>query len=375
MPVEGLPSTLDTMLNAALREMTLSSFKIEGRGNQTTVLLRLTTMIPIQPPVTQNHSAVYRRKSENQAKRDRRRAEEHRMDQEKKTGQCDSSPSGLFLPTPPSLFYSDNCGTEDGTDMFVYNNSPPSVTQPSANTRRDEETIDMAPCNTNTQTMTLMHDDKGMDCGVGDSMKTMMCDSDTPPVNSSGDTEFSNCVDGTQHVDSELRETRQQTAQPRDFGKEILEALEIHKKNMDSLIRTIPDASCVYLEIPDASCVYLEIPDASCVYLEIPDASCVYLEIPDASCVYLEIPDASCVYLEIPDVSCVYLEIPDASCVYLEIPEVSCVYLEIPDASCVYLEIPDASCVYLEIPDASCVYLEIPDASCVYLEIPDASCV
>ncbi|KAL8576386.1 hypothetical protein ACOMHN_048953 [Nucella lapillus] len=53
--------------------------------------------------------------------------------------------------------------------------------------------------------------------------------SDTPPVNSSGDTEFSNCVDGTQHVDSELRETRQ-SAQPRDIGKEILEVLEMQKK-------------------------------------------------------------------------------------------------------------------------------------------------
>ncbi|KAL8576051.1 hypothetical protein ACOMHN_001401 [Nucella lapillus] len=33
-------------------------------------------------------------------------------------------------------------------------------------------------------------------------MNTMMCDSDTPPVNSRGDTECSNCVDGTQHVDT-----------------------------------------------------------------------------------------------------------------------------------------------------------------------------
>ncbi|KAL8579976.1 hypothetical protein ACOMHN_056864 [Nucella lapillus] len=65
-------------------------------------------------------------------------------------------------------------------------------------------------------------------------MKTMMCDSDTPPVNSSGDTEFPNSVDGTQHVDSELRETRQQTAQPRDIGKEIWEVLEMQKKNMES---------------------------------------------------------------------------------------------------------------------------------------------
>ncbi|KAL8600009.1 hypothetical protein ACOMHN_057778 [Nucella lapillus] len=58
----------------------------------------------------------------------------------------------------------------------------------------------------------------------------LLCPSDTPPVNSSGDTEFSNCVDGTQHVDRELRETRQQTAQPRDIGKEILEFSKCKRK-------------------------------------------------------------------------------------------------------------------------------------------------
>ncbi|KAL8625525.1 hypothetical protein ACOMHN_014614 [Nucella lapillus] len=108
----------------------------------------------------------------------------------------------------------------------------------------------MAPCNTNTQTVTLMHD-KGMDCGgmcVGDSMKTMMCDSDTPPVNSSGDTECSNCVDGTQHVDSELRET-QQSAQQRDIGKEILEVLEMQKKNMDSLMRTVSEVEPIVKDV------------------------------------------------------------------------------------------------------------------------------
>ncbi|KAL8567601.1 hypothetical protein ACOMHN_054414 [Nucella lapillus] len=83
-------------------------------------------------------------------------------------------------------------------------------------------------------------------------MKTMMCDSDTPPVNSSGDTEFSKCVDGSQHVDSELRETRQQSAQPRDIGKEILEVLEMQKKNMDSLIRTVSEVKPIVKDVKES---------------------------------------------------------------------------------------------------------------------------
>ncbi|KAL8621750.1 hypothetical protein ACOMHN_061885 [Nucella lapillus] len=113
----------------------------------------------------------------------------------------------------------------------------------------------MAPCNTNAQTVTLIHDDKGMDCDgmcVGDSMITMMCDGDTPPVNKSGDTEFSNCIDGTQHVDSELRETRQQTAQPRDIGEEIFEVLEMQKKNMDSLIRTVSEVEPIVKDVKES---------------------------------------------------------------------------------------------------------------------------
>ncbi|KAL8603958.1 hypothetical protein ACOMHN_039002 [Nucella lapillus] len=100
-----------------------------------------------------------------------------------------------------------------------------------------------------------MHDDKGMDCGgmcVGDSMETMMCDSDTHPVNRSGDTEFLNCVDGTQHVDSELRETRHQSAQPRDTGKEILEVFEMQQNNMDSLIRTVSEVEPIVKDVKES---------------------------------------------------------------------------------------------------------------------------
>lgn len=101
MPVEGLPSTLESLLNAVRRENTISSFKIDGKGIQTTVALRLTAKSSIQPPVTEDSSVVYRRKCPSQVSRDRRRAEADRTGSEKKAST--SSPSGLFLPTPSSL--------------------------------------------------------------------------------------------------------------------------------------------------------------------------------------------------------------------------------------------------------------------------------
>ena len=126
---------LEYALNSALHEMALSSIKIAGKGNQTVFILRLsTTNLPHH--VSQNfsdQSAVYRRKNPSQINRDRRRAEIHRQrntEHKNKASQTsEPSPSGLFLPTPPSLFYSDKHENDiNCADIFSFsNNASPCV--------------------------------------------------------------------------------------------------------------------------------------------------------------------------------------------------------------------------------------------------------
>ncbi len=123
MPVDGLPRTLETILNTLLQDNTLSSFKIQGKGKQTCVVLRLSP--PAHPKDAEqgqssSHSdtAVYRRKCPSQVARDRRRAEQHRNSVKHNTT-APASPSGLFLPTPPSLYYAKD--TESAADVFNFN--------------------------------------------------------------------------------------------------------------------------------------------------------------------------------------------------------------------------------------------------------------
>ena len=46
MPVEGLPSTLEGVLSALIKEKPLTSFKIDGRGDNIVVVLRFSTGQP-----------------------------------------------------------------------------------------------------------------------------------------------------------------------------------------------------------------------------------------------------------------------------------------------------------------------------------------
>ena len=119
MPVIGLPPRLEQALNMFMREMNVSSFKIDDSGNKAVVVLRLTSAASVacQPSTVTDNSVMYRRKSPSQIERDRTRAEQHRADTVRKTkASPSSSPSGLFLPTPPSLFYSAENAT--GSDTF-----------------------------------------------------------------------------------------------------------------------------------------------------------------------------------------------------------------------------------------------------------------
>ena len=159
MPVEGLPFTLECMLNAALRDNKLSSFKIDGRGNQTVVVLRLTGNISTQPPVTEDSSVAYRRKCPSQVNRDRRRAEVHRTERNRASNEkkaSTSSPSGLFLPTPPSLCYvTDSQEKELVADTFSLTPFVSSATPSEYDPVFNEVDINMSASNADTQTVTV----------------------------------------------------------------------------------------------------------------------------------------------------------------------------------------------------------------------------
>ena len=60
MPVNGLPITLECLLNVAVTEMSLTSFKVEGRGKQTVIVIRFTEdnrHFPVKP--VQDYSTGY----------------------------------------------------------------------------------------------------------------------------------------------------------------------------------------------------------------------------------------------------------------------------------------------------------------------------
>ncbi len=101
LPVAGLPTALDSALEALLTENAVSSWKISAEGRKTTVVLRLvTTTDPDMADFTHPHTATqhFRRKPPSQVRRDQRRAAERTKQNPEAS---EHSPSGLFQPTPP----------------------------------------------------------------------------------------------------------------------------------------------------------------------------------------------------------------------------------------------------------------------------------
>lgn len=238
MPVVGLPSTLESMLNAALEDMCLSSFKIEGRGRQTVITLRLADKISSQPPPVGDSSTSYRRKGPSQLKRDRRRAEEYRTNRDKQASEQLTSPSGLFLPTPPSLVYGDSKNEADYTnnDMFPINDSPPSATLPSPSSQLDTQQIDMKKCDTDTQTVTISFDE------------TTACDetccADICDVLCETESEGAGDV-GASVVSESVKSQKASSVEPGDIGSQILACLQQSAENIDSLHNMIKECkSC-----------------------------------------------------------------------------------------------------------------------------------
>jgi hypothetical protein len=99
MPSSGLPASLESLLRSLFEANTLSSFKIESKEEKTFVVLRLTSVSGEQHGAKSDSHTVtaFRRKSPAQVARDKRRAEQHRLNKTK----ASDSPNSAFLSTPP----------------------------------------------------------------------------------------------------------------------------------------------------------------------------------------------------------------------------------------------------------------------------------
>lgn len=248
MPVEGLPSTLESMMNAVLNEMSVSSFKIESRGAQAVVVIRLTPS-SLPPHATQNSSGAYRRKCPSQVNRDKRRAEEHRANRELKQA-SESSPSALFLPTPPSLFYTaeeENERSASGPNSDMFTSAPFTCSvpaSPSPSDRQDKVNIDMPQCD-DTQSVTVCCDTMGsVELGGGE-----ICESDEAVEEASMfDSECAEsveeCAVGMEHAgERECVESQEMNLASEVTYSDLMKCLqEFDKqtnKKMDELLHTL----------------------------------------------------------------------------------------------------------------------------------------
>ncbi|KAL8576533.1 hypothetical protein ACOMHN_003091 [Nucella lapillus] len=131
MPVVGLPTALEVTLGALLQQNRLTSWKIAGEGDNTTVVIRLKSDTVSSSGTCQQGDVtpqVFRRKPPSSLARDQRRAEERRtavrQDQQKASdiSPTDTSQS-LFLPTPPTsipVSKSNTLLTPNNTPMQSY---------------------------------------------------------------------------------------------------------------------------------------------------------------------------------------------------------------------------------------------------------------
>jgi len=81
MPVQGLPSSLEAMLNAMLQENSVTSFKVEAGASRTVLVLRFSSTTGQHGDDT-TQSASFRKKNPAQITRDRRRVEAFQQQQQ-----------------------------------------------------------------------------------------------------------------------------------------------------------------------------------------------------------------------------------------------------------------------------------------------------
>jgi hypothetical protein len=94
MPLNGLPSTLEKLLQPLFEENSLSSFKIECHEKKTVVVLRLTSLSESKHGAS-CEKTTFHRKRPAQVARDKKRAEMYRTVANSKTMNGDSSVSGV----------------------------------------------------------------------------------------------------------------------------------------------------------------------------------------------------------------------------------------------------------------------------------------
>ncbi|KAL8597780.1 hypothetical protein ACOMHN_004895 [Nucella lapillus] len=148
MTVVGLPTTLEVTLGALLQENHLTSWKIAGEVDNTTVVLRLKTRLSnvnMASQPTPTTPQVFRRKPISQINRDKRRAEEWRRVASRQD-ECQASEyftsgnsQGLFMPTPPETHSVTN------TNMLLSpNDTPPHMSGCARDFRREPRAVTVA---------------------------------------------------------------------------------------------------------------------------------------------------------------------------------------------------------------------------------------
>jgi len=112
MPVQGLPSSLEAMLNAMLQENSVTSFKVEAGASRTVLVLRFSSTTGQHGDDT-TQSASFKKKNPAQITRDRRRVEafqqqqqqqRHTLQQQKEQHQASAVDIQEEITLPKSLF-------------------------------------------------------------------------------------------------------------------------------------------------------------------------------------------------------------------------------------------------------------------------------
>lgn len=256
MPVEGLPSTLEGMLNVVLQDNTVSSFKVDCRGDQTVVVVRLTANTSIHPPVTENGSVAYRRKCPSQVNRDRRRAEAHRTGREKKASV--TSPSGLFMPTPPSLCYAPDHREKEPVSADVFSYTPCTSSAPlSSSDPPQHGQIDMSESDIDEQTVTV-----GLSCDEN-SNEAVLCECDgereeEKSVNDSAECVASaECAGGLKYMGSIFETEKTVDEKPEITYHDLMQCLKEFEKNccdkMDDLRHVLKETSLTTKTVKDGN--------------------------------------------------------------------------------------------------------------------------
>eukprot|EP00745_Piridium_sociabile_P039731 TRINITY_DN747_c0_g1_i11.p1 TRINITY_DN747_c0_g1~~TRINITY_DN747_c0_g1_i11.p1 ORF type:complete len:192 (+),score=36.54 TRINITY_DN747_c0_g1_i11:444-1019(+) len=156
-----------------------------------------------------------------------------------------SSPSGLFLPTPPSLFYSTEGATARDTFLDDNHTDSPSCVAPTARATRQSNQSANTLSNVNLESVTVQHSGltlgDGADEGKEDSVNECCDKSATQPTTL---TEHSVTTEVTDKsvIDVSVNKTASDNSRQeipgmtRDIYKQIMDCLQDRSETMDRII-------------------------------------------------------------------------------------------------------------------------------------------